>query len=280
MKAGNYIDLIHPEDRSAIKAILRELRSGKDGALFECRVRRSDGSYMWVESSLHTVRDPVTGVPTGTLNNVRDITKRKIAEQKLAEAYLAVEALAITDPLTGLANRRRFDECLMTEWRRGIRDHKPLSLLLIDADFFKTYNDTYGHLRGDGCLKQIAEAAQDVVARPGDLVARFGGEEFAVILPNTSTGGAMQVAQEVCAVMRNRRLLHSSNPLGIVTVSIGCATLVPQMGQHALTLIDYADQALYRAKHAGRNRALIYRPKAGTAKDDRIGSNLIPFKSA
>lgn len=280
LKAGNTLDLVHPEDRPALQAIFRELRSARDGALIECRVRKRDGSYIWVESSLHSVRDPVTGVPTGTLNNVRDITKRKIAEQQLADAYHAVEALAITDPLTGLANRRHFDHCLITEWRRGIRDHMPLSLLLIDADFFKTYNDTYGHLRGDGCLKQIAEAAQYVVARPGDLVARFGGEEFAVILPNTSNGGAMQMAQEVCAVMRNRRLLHSSNPLGIVTVSIECATLVPQMGQHALTLIDYADQALYRAKNAGRNRAHSYRPKAGTVKDDHIGSDLIPFKLA
>ena len=280
LKAGNSIDIVHPEDRPAIQAILRELRSGKDGALLECRVRRSDSSYIWVESSLHTIRDPVTGVPMGTLNNVRDITKRKIAEQQLADAYHAVEALAITDPLTGLANRRHFDECLITEWRSGIRDRKPLSLLLIDADFFKAYNDTYGHLRGDGCLKQIADAAQDVVARPGDLVARFGGEEFAVILPNTSNSGAMQVAQDVCAVMRDRRLIHSGNPLGVVTVSIGCATLVPQMGQHAATLIDCADQALYRAKNTGRNRALNFRPEAGSDKDDRKSSNPIPVKSA
>jgi diguanylate cyclase (GGDEF)-like protein/PAS domain S-box-containing protein len=278
LKAGNTLDLVHPEDRPAIQAIHRELRSAKDGALIECRVRRSDGSYIWVESSLHSVRDPVTGVPTGILNNVREITKRKIAEQKLAEAYLAVEALAITDPLTGLANRRRFDQYLITEWRRGVRERKPLSLLLVDADFFKTYNDTYGHLRGDGCLKQIAEAAQDVVARPGDLVARFGGEEFAVILPNTCNSGAMQVAQEICAVLRNRGLLHSSNPLGVVTVSIGCATLVPQLGQHAVTLIDCADQALYQAKNAGRNRALSYRPDAGIADEERRSAGMIAAK--
>jgi diguanylate cyclase (GGDEF)-like protein/PAS domain S-box-containing protein len=280
LKATKSIDLVHSEDRPAVQAVLRELLSGKDGALIECRARRSDNSYIWVESSLHTIRDPITGVPTGILNSVREITKRKIAEQQLADAYHAVEALAITDPLTGLANRRRFDQCLITEWRRGMRDHKPISLLLIDADLFKSYNDTYGHLRGDGCLKQIAEAAQDVVARPGDLVARFGGEEFAIILPNTCNSGALQLAQDICAVMRNREFAHSANPAGIVTVSIGCATLVPQLGQHAATLIDCADQALYQAKNAGRNRALSYRPVANMANEARKPGSLISFKSA
>src|SRR5208283_4671548 len=153
--------------------------------------------------------------------NVREITQRKLAEQQLAEAYRTVEALAITDALTGLANRRHFDQCLTNEWRRGMRDRKPISLLLIDADLFKAYNDAYGHLRGDNCLKQIAEAIQDVVSRPGDLVARFGGEEFAVILPNTPAPGAFQLAQDVCAMMGNRLLPHSANPAGVVTISAG-----------------------------------------------------------
>ena len=169
-----------------------------------------DGNYIWVEASLRTIRDSATGLPTGILNMVREITERKLAEQRLAEAYRTVETLAVTDALTGLSNRRRFDQCLITEWRRAMRDRKPLSLLLIDADFFKSYNDTYGHLRGDSCLKQIAEAAQDVVVRPGDFVARFGGEEFAVILPTTAASGALQLAHDICAVMRNRQLPHSS----------------------------------------------------------------------
>ena len=106
------------------------MRSGRDGALVECRMRvlKRDDSYIWVESSFRTIRDPATGLPMGVLNNVREITERKRAEQKLAEAYHAVEALAGTDALTGLANRRRFDECLMTEWRRALRDRKPFRL--------------------------------------------------------------------------------------------------------------------------------------------------------
>jgi diguanylate cyclase (GGDEF)-like protein/PAS domain S-box-containing protein len=252
------LELVHPEDRPRMAAIVAELRAGKDDALVECRVMTRDGGYVWVEASLHTIRNPVTGIPTGILNNVREITERKLAEQKLTEAYRAVEAMAITDALTGLANRRRFDQCLAIEWRRCMRERQPLSLVLIDADLFKSYNDAYGHLRGDNCLKQIAEAVQDVVSRPGDLVARFGGEEFAVVLPNTPASGVHQVALDICASMRNRQLPHAANPDGIVTISAGYATLVPALGQHAMTLIDCADRALYEAKAGGRNRACAY----------------------
>jgi diguanylate cyclase (GGDEF)-like protein len=207
---------------------------------------------------------------------VREITERKLAEQQLADAYRTVETLAVTDALTGLANRRRFDQCLATEWRRAMRDRKPLSLLLIDADFFKSYNDSYGHLRGDSCLKQIAEAALDVVARPGDLVARFGGEEFAAILPNTGKSGALQLACDICAVMRNRQLPHSFNPVGVVTVSVGCATLIPKLGKHAAHLIDCADKALYQAKRTGRNRACGCEPAADTeAVGEESGSPVV-----
>ncbi len=272
--------LVHPDDLPKMSETIGELRAGKDDALAECRIRKHDGSYVWVEASLRTIRDPRTGVPTGILNNVREITQRKLAEQQLAEAYRAVEELAITDALTGLANRRRFDQYLTTEWRRGMRERAPLSLVLIDADLFKSYNDTYGHLRGDNCLKQIAEAIQDVVSRPGDLVARFGGEEFAVVLPNTPAPGAFQVAQEICAVMRNRELPHSSNPVGVVTISAGCSTLVPQPGRQAPSLIDCADQALYEAKGNGRNGACAYRPGAGDQSTIEISRDLMALKSA
>ena len=125
---------------------------------------------------------------------------------------------------------------------------------MLDADKFKAYNDTYGHQRGDNCLKQIAEACMDVVSRPGDLVARFGGEEFVVILPNTESEGAMQVGNEICEALRCRRLPHSGNQPGIVTISAGCATMVPKFGRHAPELIEMADKALYRAKYYGRNQ--------------------------
>jgi diguanylate cyclase (GGDEF)-like protein/PAS domain S-box-containing protein len=249
----NSLDLVHPEDRPRATALVQQLHAGLDGALLECRAATMDGNYLWVEASLRTIRDPATGAPTGILNMVRDISARKRAEQELQAAYRAVEELAIIDPLTGLANRRRFDECLSTEWRRGLREREPLSLILIDVDLFKSYNDTYGHIRGDSCLKQIAESAMDVVTRPGDLVARFGGEEFAIILPNTDHPGAIKIADDVRASLLGRNLEHTASPHGIVSISAGCATIVPHSGQRCTELLEIADCALYRAKHLGRN---------------------------
>jgi diguanylate cyclase (GGDEF)-like protein len=135
-----------------------------------------------------------------------------------------------------------------------MRHGTPLSLLIFDADWFKSYNDTYGHPQGDHCLKQIAESAREVVTRPGDLVARIGGEEFAVILPNTTNEGALQLAGFICESLRRRHLIHNTNPAGCVTVSVGCATIRPAKGQHPGALIQRADEALYAAKRAGRNQ--------------------------
>lgn len=247
-------ELVHPDDLPRAIEALHQVEQNNENVVVEVRAQKKGGEYFWVESSLRAIHNPHTGKIDRVLNIVRDISERKQAERKLQEAYNAVEALAVTDALTGLANRRRFDQYLATEWRRSARDRQPLSVLMLDADHFKAYNDTYGHQRGDSCLKQIAEACQDVVSRPGDLVARFGGEEFVVILPNTENAGAMQVAEEISEALRSRRLEHICNELGIVTISIGCATLVPKFARHPSDLIELADKALYRAKEAGRNR--------------------------
>lgn len=222
------------------------------GANDHCEVALKDGRTL---ERYSTCLRSESGEYLGRVWFFRDISERMLNEQKLQEAYNAVESLAVTDALTGLANRRHFDQYLTTEWRRSTRVHSPLSMLMIDVDFFKLYNDTYGHPRGDNCLKQIAEAIQEVVSRPGDLIARFGGDEFIVVLPNTVNKGALQVAGEICESISNRSLPHSGNPFGIVTISVGCATLVPSLGQHAVNLVEKADQALYQAKRNGRNQA-------------------------
>jgi diguanylate cyclase (GGDEF)-like protein/PAS domain S-box-containing protein len=252
-----FAETIHPADVAEVEMAMRALRAGSEGGTLEYRDRRRDGDYFWVEGSLRVYRDPATGRPIGFLNLVRDITERKRSEEHLQSAYRAKESLVVVDALTGIANRRRFDEALANEWRRALRDGDKLSLLLIDADHFKRYNDTYGHVRGDSCLKQIAEAAMDIVLRPGDLVARYGGEEFAVVLPGTDETGAKAVAEDICQAIRNRRLPHEGNAPGIVTVSVGCATVVPQRGKLPQDLIESADQALYRAKGRGRNRVVV-----------------------
>jgi diguanylate cyclase (GGDEF)-like protein len=185
---------------------------------------------------------------------MRDIADRKDAEQRLLDAFAAVEKLALVDGLTGVANRREFDRSLEREWQRAIRDKTPISLLLIDVDRFKLFNDLYGHLAGDECLRQIAQTACSPFNRITDLLARYGGEEFAGILPNTVSADAFKLAERIRTLVATQQILHHGAEAGIVTISVGVATLQPVIGAAASTLIEAADAALYRAKVSGRNR--------------------------
>lgn len=244
--------LIHPQDLPEVMEDVEEsYRTGS--AMSKYRLRRRDGQYVWLEASIRALKDEKTGITTGSLNILRDISERKRAEEQLQDAYRALEAMAVTDALTGLANRRRFDQYLATEWRRSLREQTPLSLLLMDVDLFKSYNDMFGHLRGDRCLKDISDVALEVVTRSGDIVARFGGEEFAAVLPNTDNEGAYLIGSEICSAVRRKRFIHPGNPGGILTVSLGCATLVPMPRQDSSALIELADRALYCAKRKGRD---------------------------
>ena len=197
-------EMVHPDDQQRAQAIVNELNSGREGAMIECRVQKPTGEYIWVEASLRLVRDAETGAPIGnSQRGARCFRAQSRRRRNCKRPTTPSRRWRLPMRLTGLANRRRFDQYLATEWRRSMRDRQPLSLLMLDADKFKAYNDTYGHQRGDNCLKQIAEACMDVVSRPGDLVARFGGEEFVVVLPNTESNGAMHCGQRnlrgVCA---------------------------------------------------------------------------------
>lgn len=177
------------------------------------------------------------------------------SQKRLADANIELQKLAALDGLTGIANRRRFDEALAIEWQRGQRDKAPLSLLLCDVDSFKLYNDNYGHLAGDLCLKKVAAVLTEHLKRPADLAARYGGEEFALILPDTELAGALSIAQACRRQLETLRLEHSlAAPLGLVTMSIGAARLVPSPDSSVAQLIEQADQALYAAKRGGRNR--------------------------
>jgi diguanylate cyclase (GGDEF)-like protein len=173
----------------------------------------------------------------------------------LDEANRELLRLSSVDGLTGIANRRQFDGTLESEWRRSARSQAPLSLLMIDVDCFKGYNDRCGHLAGDECLRRVARALAEPPRRPADLVARYGGEEFAVILPETPPEGALQVAESLRAAVLSQALEHPCSLAGpLVSVSIGAATRVPVAGQSPSSLVTYADKALYRAKRGGRNR--------------------------
>jgi len=250
---GSYREIVHPDDLEEWKALLEDCRRGKTGKIFQYRCRKKDGSYLWMESNLRLYHHPATGEPFGFVNVVRDISRRKAAEEELEKAFRLVESLASLDGLTEIANRRRLDQVLEHEWRVAIRTRCDISLLLIDVDHFKAFTDIHGHLRGDDCLRQIAKVILALVCRPADLVARYGGEEFAVVLPNTPESGARQIAERIRSAVQALGLPHEGNTHGVVTVSIGCATQIPDVDSKLEGLIDAADGALYRAKDAGRN---------------------------
>lgn len=188
----------------------------------------------------------------------QETDQRKERERELQELTRQLEELSNLDGLTGVPNRRRFDEVFHKEWLRCRRDKAPVSLLMIDIDFFKAYNDTYGHLQGDTCLKHVAAAIQEALRRPGDMVARFGGEEFSVVLPLTDAYGAFSRAEQIVENVRRLDLRHEASLVSPrVTVSVGIATMVPDAEDETHNLLQKADEALYRAKKEGRDKIVV-----------------------
>lgn len=180
------------------------------------------------------------------------------SQQQLLETNLELQRLTNSDGLTGLSNRRYFDEYLGAEWRRAQREQTQLALLMIDVDAFKAYNDTYGHVAGDDVLRRVAGVLRDNCARPADLPARFGGEEFAMILPATSAGGARLFAEKVRRAIEALQIPHTGSPTSdVVTISIGGAVIVPEADGESSYLVQAADTGLYQAKRNGRNQVMM-----------------------
>ena len=185
----------------------------------------------------------------------REIRERKEAQEALKQANRELERLATQDGLTKVANRRRLEDYLSQEWKRLSRTHQPLSVILFDVDHFKAYNDVYGHLQGDDSLIRVAELATQLLSRPADLVARYGGEEFICVMPDTDAEGALQVAEKLRSAVEDLRIEHEgSDASSFVTISAGVAGVIPEHDTPPSALVFRADQALYRAKRAGRNR--------------------------
>jgi diguanylate cyclase (GGDEF)-like protein len=177
--------------------------------------------------------------------------------EELNAAMQQLEELSVTDGLTGIANRRRFDAVLAMEWKRAERAGTPLALAMLDVDHFKQFNDLYGHPQGDACLQQIARVLMENISRPAELIARYGGEEFAFIVPNADSQHAVQLAQKVCDALRAYQIPHADTDGGFVTASIGVAAVIPQPGASPASLIQAADAALYQAKAGGRNQVVL-----------------------
>ena len=250
---GKQIDrFIFAEDLpTMVEAVERSLAPDVERESETLRMVRKDGTLVWAEANSRIIHDEVTGEATEFVVVVRDVTERKLLEEKLA-------AMAMTDGLTGLKNRRAFDEALEREWKRTLREGKQISLLLLDIDHFQCFNDRNGHQVGDDCLRAVAAAASSAV-RATDTVARYGGEEIAIILPMVDTSGATETAEKVRAAIEALHLTHEGNLEGggWVTASIGAATALARHGgtmRMPESLLLAADTALYKAKHLGRNR--------------------------
>ncbi|MFZ5642847.1 MAG: diguanylate cyclase domain-containing protein [Bacillota bacterium] len=224
-----------------------ELFQNTGTQFYEYSVNHADGTRHDVIFNKAAYMDS-HGNPAGLVGVIVDITERKFAEETLRR-------LSFLDGLTGIANRRYFDEYIDREWRRAMRNTTPLSLIMFDIDFFKIYNDTYSHLSGDDCLKRVARVIGDIVKRPGDLVARYGGEEFAVVLPETNINSASVIAETLRSRVEEMGIIHGNSKVSrYVTISLGVAAAVPAAGSLPETLIAEADKALYQAKREGRNR--------------------------
>lgn len=212
-------------------------------------------------TALSQEEDEARGLEMGAIDYITKpinppIVKARIKNHlDLKKTRDILEEICLADGLTGIPNRRRFDEYLELEWKRAMRSGAPISLAMIDIDFFKQYNDNYGHIAGDECLKKVARKVFMTVKRPSDLVARYGGEEFACILPETNAKGALRVANALLESVPSLKIPHEySNVAGHVTVSVGVASMFPADGASHVAIIEEADAALYAAKAGGRNR--------------------------
>ena len=259
--------LIHPEElASARQTLLRTIEEQVEGQLVY-RIRRKDGQYTWVESHLSPVENG------GYIAVIRDIDKRKQDEQRREESQQALVQLAATDGLTKLANRRIFDESLAKGWHDAARAGKPLSLLMIDVDHFKAFNDHYGHQAGDAVLVKVAQHISRQVKRASDTTARYGGEEFAVLLPATDLYGAIEVAESIRKVVWDAGFEHAQSSQERLTISIGVATAMPSLGGTSPeALLKAADEELYRGKQGGRNRVYA-RAFASELEEPQVARN-------
>lgn len=201
------------------------------------------------------VSDVVLGAKIRAMQRIIQMRQSLLVlTRKLDSANHELKRLASLDGLTGIPNRRHFDEVLEREWRRAMRQGTELSVLMCDIDYFKQYNDAYGHLQGDECLRQVANTLTTTMDRGGDLISRYGGEEFAAVLPETSQGGALFVAERMKQAIEQLKKTNSGSPFGHITASFGIASAVPTPETNLLTLLAAADRALYEAKNEGRNR--------------------------
>jgi len=265
-----FADITHPNDLAADWALVHELLRGERSTYsMEKRYFAKDRRLVWVNLTVSLVRKR-DGSPDYFISVIEDITARKqieaerdglieALEERVRERTAELEKLTLTDPLTGIANRRCLDDRLEIEWKRAVRTHQPLSVLLIDIDHFKNLNDGFGHAMADRALVSIASGLGNLARRASDLAARYGGDEFVLVLPDTGPDGAEIIARQVQDMIHVINLRTAESPLAAgITVSQGVATSWPESSAACWTLLSNADRALYRAKQSGRDRFEVH----------------------
>lgn len=244
----NIFDFVHPDDLKETPSQIPNMISGNNITI-ERRLKKHSGEYLIFELSGRMVEG------NRILLLCRDITKRKAAEIALAQANKKLNYLANIDGLTKIPNRRKFDSTFNLEWKRMKRENDPLTLVICDIDYFKQFNDLYGHQEGDSCLITVARILEESLHRPADMVARFGGEEFVLLLPKTSLAGGVKIAESIRKKIANQRIPHKNSTIApFLTMSFGVSSLQPDAPQRPESLLAMADKALYQAKQNGRNK--------------------------
>lgn len=244
---------MHPDDRErVVNFCVAQSQAGTDHEA-DYRALTRDGGYVWIRDVVHVVRNEA-GEVDSLVGFMFDISERKKTEEELAVLQKELEELSFKDGLTGVANRRMFDSILDMEWTHARRNTQSLALVMFDIDYFKQYNDHYGHIQGDDCLKRVARVLSSAAARSRDFFARFGGEEFVLVLPETDEKAALKIAERCRNLIFKEQIEHERSPVGqLLTVSIGVGAIVPTREDEPLRFVEDVDKRLYRAKQQGRN---------------------------
>ncbi len=245
---------MHPDDRAwVVDYCVSQSKAGVDHEA-DYRALTASGEYVWIRDVVHVVRD-AAGEVEALVGFMFDISERKKAEEKLLGLQKELEDFSFRDGLTGAANRRKFDAVFHDEWNEARRHVQPIALIMFDIDYFKQYNDHYGHVQGDEALKRVGRALASAANRPRDFFARYGGEEFVLVLPATDGAAAMRVAERCRQAIFKEQIAHAASPLGqLLTVSQGVGAVIPAAHDDPLTFIDTVDRRLYLAKQRGRDR--------------------------
>ncbi|KAB0495965.1 GGDEF domain-containing protein [Pseudomonas vancouverensis] len=254
LSVNDWVERMHPDDRDyVVDFCVSQSRAGVDHEA-DYRALTDSGEYVWIRDVVHVVRKD--GEVEALVGFMFDISERKKTEEHLIRLQKQLEEYSFQDGLTGIANRRMFDTVLEREWSHAQRSGLPLSVIVLDIDFFKQYNDHYGHIKGDECLRRVAQTLSRAANRPRDFIARIGGEEFVWLLPETDAESARLVAHKCLNLIRQQQIVHEHSAVSeLLSVSLGVGTTAASAHATALEFVEQVDQLLYKAKHNGRMRA-------------------------